>query len=218
MPCSDPQCYHMPWPESGKQQLRIESCERQCGWPECGYEAGTASNLRKVSLQHHAKPNMHTNLRQHVRKHIANEERLCHVVIVASKAGRPKVGSRSRSAAVLQASNERPPGVGIHSGSGLPNQRRPEPHEAYIYPHETHEAILDSDERDNVEIGMARPESSLSPRPAVTARGLIATTNAHDSTHDREQPEKRIPEDYLKCFRCRVDKTLVRFCLHTSRE
>jgi hypothetical protein len=151
---------------------------------------------------------------KHVQKHIANEDRLRDVIIIASKAGRPKVGSRSRSAAVLHASLERPPDVGTSLGSRSPNQRRPEPHEAYMYPDETHEVILDSDEQDNVEIIMARPESSLSPHPAVTTRGL-KTTNAHDSTIYREQRQTRKFENSIGCARCRVDRMLVRF-LHRT--
>ena len=48
MPCLDPHHKHRPWPTSGRSIVRIEACERSCGW--CSYKAKAANNLRAVSL------------------------------------------------------------------------------------------------------------------------------------------------------------------------
>ncbi|KAH7381183.1 hypothetical protein DE146DRAFT_636937 [Phaeosphaeria sp. MPI-PUGE-AT-0046c] len=72
MPCS--QHNHKPWPTNGVHILRIEACERECGW----------CNAKSTSA---------TNLRSHARKHLnnANATPLHNITIFSGKAGRKRV-------------------------------------------------------------------------------------------------------------------------------
>jgi hypothetical protein len=85
-----------------------------------------------------------------------------------------------------------------------------------MYMDETGEEALNLDEQDNVETSVTIAGPSLSPRPAVTTRGLTATTDAHDSIYHLDQPQPR--KRRTKCARCRILGTRVRLCLHTRWE
>jgi hypothetical protein len=103
------------------------------------------------------------SFRQHAQKHITNDKSLYDITIVPSKAGRPKVGRRSRPAAIPDLSDKRPPfeahGSDTTPDSGRRNRRHASPHQAYLDPNKAYRV---TNEAEYLESTMTRSGSNLS--------------------------------------------------------
>jgi hypothetical protein len=103
------------------------------------------------------------SLRQHAQKHTTNDKSLYDITIVPSKAGRPKVGRRSRPAAIPNLSDRQPPfeahGSDTTPDSGRRNRRHTNPHLAYLDPNKAYRV---TNEAEYLESTMTRSGSNLS--------------------------------------------------------
>jgi hypothetical protein len=106
------------------------------------------------------------SLRQHAQKHITNDKSLYDIIIVPSKAGRPKVGRRSRPAAIPDLSDKRSPfeahGSDTTPDSGRRNRSHANPHQAYLDPNKAYRV---TNEAEYLESTMTRSGSNLSSDP-----------------------------------------------------
>jgi hypothetical protein len=113
-----------------------------------------------------------TSLRQHAQKHIANDESLYNVLIIASKAGRPRVGRSSRPASIPHMSDKRPHleahGSDTTPDSGQRNWRLVDSTQHWLDPNKGYSV---TDEAEYLESTMTRSGSNLSSDVHLQERG-----------------------------------------------